>query len=368
MKKITVSLLQHSYSICIDDSLKNIASELKRNGKAKYPKILIVTHPKLQKLYGKKLQEKLKSVAEFCAVTTIPEGEQSKNLSTVQELYRVCLKNKLDRSSCIVALGGGVVGDVSGFVAATYLRGIDLLQVPTSLLAMVDSSIGGKTGVDLPYAKNSVGAFHQPRLVWIDISLLKTLPEREFRNGMAEIIKYGVIADRALFKNLESWVKNKKEEDLIKIIERCVAIKARVVSEDEKETQGLREILNFGHTIGHAIESVTEYRVYKHGEAVALGMGAAAFIALQRRQLQLAEFERIKNLIAAFGLPTVLQKPLKESSIALALSNDKKVLSGKWRFVLPSAIGKVIVTGVSAPEAMKGFRSILPKIKKTKGH
>lgn len=351
MKKIQISLGRRSYPIYIGATLKNLGSKIQSAKKA-----LVVTQP-FAKKYKRVMSDSLRRAGIEFSFTFFPQGEKQKNLKTVERLYSKCVEKKLDRTSCIIALGGGVVGDVAGFVAATYLRGISLIQVPTTLLAMVDSAIGGKVGVDLPEAKNYVGAIYQPRLVWIDESVLKTLPEKEFRNGMAEVIKYGVIADKKLFELLE---KN-SDLSLTTIISCCVSIKAQVVSKDERETRGLREILNFGHTLGHAIESVTDYKTYTHGEAISIGMCAAGAIAGKLCLWQDQNQKRLKNLLQKMGLPISLKKRLPEKEIADTMMRDKKVRAGELRYVLPVKIGQVILKTIPLKLALHGLRSVQPR-------
>jgi len=249
---------------------------------------------------------------------------------------------KIPRSGTVIALGGGVIGDLAGFVAATYLRGINFVQVPTTLLAMVDSSVGGKTGVNLPEGKNLVGAFHQPKLVVADLDTLSTLPPREFSAGMAEVIKYGAIRDKKLFNRVTSTVKP-EDTDLDSIVETCVAIKARIVENDEFETKGERALLNFGHTIGHAIEKATGYNTYLHGEAISLGMRAAAWLSVWQAGLPEAEAHRIEVALTANGLPLNLKPDIDRADILGALGNDKKVAAdGQNRWVLLKNIGESI--------------------------
>jgi 3-dehydroquinate synthase len=248
-------------------------------------------------------------------------------------------KRQIPRTGVVVAVGGGVIGDLAGFVAATYLRGINFVQVPTTLLAMVDSSVGGKTGVNLPEGKNLVGAFHQPKLVVADLDTLKTLPAKEFAAGMAEVIKYGAIKDKALFDRVARGVKP-EDKDLDEIVEKCVAIKARIVEQDEFETKGERALLNFGHTIGHAIEKATEYKTYLHGEAISLGMRAAAWLSVWQAGLPEADAHRIEAALIANALPVTLKPEVDRAAILSALGNDKKVASdGKNRWVLLERIG-----------------------------
>jgi 3-dehydroquinate synthase len=278
----------------------------------------------------------------------IPPGEESKNLLQVHELLKTWARQKIPRTGIVFALGGGVIGDLTGFAAAIYLRGIPLVQIPTTLLAMVDSSVGGKTGVNLPEGKNLVGAFHQPRLVIADLDTLKTLPPHEFAAGMAEVVKCGAIADRALFDRVAQGVKP-DDDDLDEIIEKCVAIKARVVEQDEFEEKGLRAILNFGHTIGHALEKVTGYKKYSHGEAISLGMRASAWLSHWDGTLPLAEVQAIGKALLANGLPVHLDEPDDSNAIILvdailkAVGHDKKVASdGKNRWVLLKRIGEAV--------------------------
>jgi 3-dehydroquinate synthase len=270
----------------------------------------------------------------------VPNGEAAKTLSVASSLLSELAGLKLPRSAVLLAIGGGVVGDLAGFVAATYLRGIAFVQVPTTLLAMVDSSVGGKTGVNLPEGKNLVGAFHQPKLVVADLDTLKTLPKTEFAAGMAEVIKYGVIRDKALFDRVATGVKP-EDADLDEIVEKCVAIKARIVENDEFETKGERALLNFGHTIGHAIEKATGYNTYLHGEAISLGMRAAAWLSVWQAGLPEADARRIEAALTANALPITLKPEIDRAAILAALGNDKKVASdGKNRWVLLKSLGK----------------------------
>jgi len=311
-------------------------------------KVLLVSNPVIFKKYGERAIAALKLVGYEVSSCTLPAGERYKTLKSLQKIYDIALERRLERSSTIVALGGGVIGDMAGFAAATWLRGINVVQVPTSLLAMVDSSVGGKTGVNHPQGKNLIGAFHQPRFVLIDPSVLKTLPPREFRAGMAEVIKYGIIWDAELFAKLEDTKRLDQmryvDEELLQIIlSRSCQAKAAVVSKDEKEA-GLRAILNYGHTIGHAVESLTGYKLVNHGEAVAIGMVAAGQIAVQLRMWKSADAERQDALIQKAGLPTKLPNVLDIEGILDTLQTDKKVEAGKVRFVLPTQIGAVTVT------------------------
>lgn len=349
---IPVELPQQSYEILIAsgglEHLGNWMQPLKLG-----QKVLLVSNPMIFRRYGEQAMAALTNAGFQVTSCLLPPGERYKTLASVQKIYDAALAQRLERSSVMVALGGGVVGDMCGFAAATWLRGIAFVQVPTSLLAMVDASIGGKTGVNHPQGKNLIGAFHQPRLVLIDPQVLSTLPPREFRAGMAEVIKYGVIWDRELFEQLEAAKRLDQQryipEDLLQdILTRSCQAKAHVVSQDEKEA-GLRAILNYGHTVGHAVESLTGYRVVNHGEAVAIGMVAAGRIAVALGLWEQAHADRQQSLIEKAGLPTQLPAGLDSAGLDLdaivaALQTDKKVQAGQVRFVLPTEIGSVIVT------------------------
>ncbi len=267
-----------------------------------------------------------------------------KNLETLIEIYNFAFEFGLDRNSLIIALGGGIVGDITGLAAATWLRGIDYIQIPTTLLSMVDSSVGGKTAVNHPKGKNLIGAFHQPKAVFIDPETLKTLPKREFNAGMAEVIKYGVIKDKELFEFLENE-KNKNKlinlenECLIKIINSSIKTKSHIVSKDEQE-HGVRAILNYGHSFGHVIENLCGYGEFLHGEAISIGMKIAGGIALEKGLWSNEEFIRQDNLLKSYSLPTKIPKINKKEVITI-LMGDKKVRDGKMRFILPKGIGEV---------------------------
>jgi 3-dehydroquinate synthase len=286
----------------------------------------------------------LKSAGFSPVSIVMPAGERAKSLKNVERCYNLLAEHRLERKSFIVALGGGVVGDLAGFVAATYLRGIAFVQVPTTLLAQVDSSVGGKVGVNLKAGKNLIGAFHQPRLVLCDLEALETLPEREYRAGLAEVIKYGIIYDATLFKELEtdlSKLLTRDAKTLEQVVGRCCEIKAEVVQQDETES-GLRAILNFGHTIGHGLEAISRYGKYLHGEAIAIGQVAAARLSAQLAGLPPGDAERIRALFARTGLPTEVKLSRGQYAQLLgAMSLDKKVSRGEIMFVLARRIGQV---------------------------
>jgi 3-dehydroquinate synthase len=306
---------------------------------------LVVTDKNAGRLYAGTVLKSLRRAGFNPSAVTLEPGEKHKNISSVAKIYGSAVKAGLDRKSAIIALGGGVVGDLAGFAAATFMRGVPFVQLPTTLLAMVDSSVGGKTGFDLKEGKNLAGAFCQPKAVLIDLSTLKTLPARHVANGMAEVIKYGVIMDAEFFDYLEK--KAGEGWDLEKIVFRSLELKASVVEKDEFEEKGLREILNFGHTFGHACETLSGYGPVLHGEAVAAGMAAAAGLSVKLGRMTAGESARLKNLLKKAGLPAEFKKKFKPSEILKVMLRDKKTRNGRLRLVLPSRIGKAeVVSGV----------------------
>jgi 3-dehydroquinate synthase len=339
---VAVSLGDRSYDILIQPGLLPQAGALIAAHVAGR-RCLVVTDRTVGPKYGPRLAKSLQDAGFDGSLAELPPGEGAKSLHVAEILYQRCLEAGLDRQSCLVALGGGVIGDLTGFVAATFFRGIACFQIPTTLLAMVDASIGGKTGVDLPQAKNAVGAFHQPRAVLIDPATLATLPERELKCGLAEVIKYGVIDDAELFAFLEqnlTVLLAKDSAALEHVIERCAAIKARVVSQDERELTGARALLNFGHTFGHALESSTNYQAYQHGEAVGVGMCLAAELSVRLNLLDAAARDRILALVAAAGLPAKLKAADPDTStLYTACFKDKKAAAGGLRFIVAERIG-----------------------------
>jgi 3-dehydroquinate synthase len=288
-----------------------------------------------------------------CTEVILPDGEAFKTMASAERIFEELLKAGLDRKSALIAIGGGVIGDLAGFAASVYMRGIDFVQIPTTLLAQVDSSVGGKTGVNHPLGKNMIGTFWQPRLVWIDIDTLGTLPRREFIAGVAEIIKYGIIWDHELFAYLEKnaqHVLSLQSDALRHIISRSCEIKADVVARDEREG-GLRAILNFGHTIGHALETATGYTAFVHGEAVAIGMSVEAEIAQLLGLLSSDEVAGIRSLIRAYGLPTAVPGSIDLDLFFSSMKLDKKAVSGELRFILPERIGSVCMRD-GVPESL----------------
>jgi 3-dehydroquinate synthase len=291
----------------------------------------------------------------------LPSGEGTKCLRELGRIWDFLAAERLDRSSLLVAVGGGVIGDLAGFAAASYLRGIAFVQVPTTLLAMVDSSVGGKTGINLDAGKNLVGAFHQPEAVFIDPELLTTLPPREFAAGMAEVIKYGLLGDSRLLARLEAEPLSPQSVDLAEVVRLCCSIKAHIVEADERETaaEGGRALLNLGHTFGHAIEQVTAYGSYLHGEAVAVGLCAAARLSEKMGLIGADEVSRVVAVVAAHALPTRLRTPLRLDALVEAMGRDKKVRAGGLRFVLLKAIGEAVTQGgIDAALPAAAFREV----------
>ncbi len=347
MEKILLRLQERTCPIYFSRGRKGFLREVLEKSFAS-SRWIVVTHPRIQKLYGPWLKSEVGSLGKI-ETLLIPEGEKYKTLQTVEKIYKQLSGLKVDRHTPLIALGGGVVGDVAGFAAATYLRGIPLVQIPTTLLAQVDSSVGGKTGVDLPTGKNLVGAFYQPHLVFIDVSTLKTLPRREILCGSAEVIKYGIIQSPSLFSLLEKNIQSFLNLDfslLQKVIQECVQIKAHVVEKDEKETTGLRMILNFGHTLAHAIETLSGYKKFNHGEAVAMGMAFATGVSHQMKRVSDETVERVLSLLRDAGFPDFFP-PFSRKAYLQVMAHDKKAKNGNIRYVLLRQIGKVEVKELS---------------------
>jgi 3-dehydroquinate synthase len=338
VRRILVKSSAGSYEVvCCGSALSRFAVELRRLGK--FSSVHVATSAKVWAAVGKQVLRGLRGLNP--RVHKFNDREAAKNLRSVEAIARSLVKAGADRRAVLIAVGGGVVGDVAGFAAASYLRGIALVQVPTTLVAQTDSAIGGKTGVNLPEGKNLIGAFYPPKLVTVDRDVLKSLPQREFRGGLAEVIKYGVIADAKLFAFLErnfERVLGREARALEYLITRSAEIKAQVVSKDERES-GLREILNFGHTFGHALESVTGYRRYQHGEAVAWGMMAAALYGHEVGVTPASDASRIISLVRRMGKLPEWPQATPRRLIEL-MGSDKKTRAGKLRFVLAQKIGK----------------------------
>ena len=343
MKKVQVELRERSYTIHIDHGcLDQLGQSLEGFGFSS--KAALITNPTVDALYGDRARKSLQEAGFDVITAVMQDGEEYKNLDTVSSLWDQLLSHQLDRKSPVVALGGGVAGDVAGFVAATYMRGIPFIQVPTTLLAQVDSSVGGKVGIDHAEGKNLIGAFYQPRLVWIDSATLDTLDEREIRCGLAEVVKYGVIADADFFAYLEEKIEDileLKPEAMNQVIQRCCQIKADVVSRDEQEG-GLRAILNFGHTIGHAFEALGGYRGLKHGEGVSIGMLSETLLAVEMDLAGRECLERQEKLLQRIGLPVKAPR-MDTGRLIQLMTMDKKARQGKIHIILPKKIGEVML-------------------------
>lgn len=352
MRVVKVPLADRTYRILIGrDLLPQLGVECAKHGFSR--RCAVVSDRNVARFYADAALKSLVSAGFDPVLISVPAGETSKSLAMAGHCFARLAAARLERKSFVVALGGGVIGDLAGFVAAAYLRGIPFVQVPTSLLAQVDSSVGGKVGVNLPAGKNLVGAFYQPRFVLCDLSTLDTLPKREFRSGLAEVIKYGFIFDAALFRRLEKQMESlltREEGTLAAVVSRCCAIKADVVAHDEKES-GLRAILNFGHTIGHALEAVSGYGRFLHGEAISIGQVAAAHLSARQLGLPESDVNRIRTVLDRAGLPTTARLARSQSTKLLAAMRlDKKVSGGEVKFVLARRIGEV-EHGHSVPDA-----------------
>lgn len=300
----------------------------------------VVTDENVGRHYGNAATKSLEAAGHRAVLLTVPAGEKSKRLSTLEDLCDRMIAAGLDRDSFVVALGGGVVGDLAGFVAAVYHRGIPFVQIPTTIVAQVDSSIGGKTGVNARAGKNLIGAFHQPRLVLADTDTLATLPDREYREGFAEVVKHGVIRDAAMLDELDP---SASRDSLAPLVARNIAIKAAIVAEDERERTGKRALLNFGHTVAHAIENVAGYGRFLHGEAVSLGMAAALEVSRRKAGLSDADARRVRDKLADFGLPLTLPSNLSTDALLEAARRDKKFSAGQIRFVVTPRPGQAFV-------------------------
>jgi len=342
-RRVHVELGDRSYDITIGHKLPAGRAIKRPSGL----KALIISDTNVGPVYGPRYAAAMKARGMNAVRIDVPAGEASKSWSQVLSLLEKAATLRLDRSSCVVALGGGVVGDLAGFVAATYLRGIPFIQVPTSLLAMVDSSVGGKTGVNLEQGKNLVGAFYQPMEVIADLSTLKTLPDREYTSGLAEVVKYGIIRDAGLFKLLERNIGGLLRRDdvlLGEVVARCCEIKAEVVAGDEREEKGLRAILNFGHTLGHAVENAAGYGTLLHGEAVSVGMVFALLLSAKEQGLSRQACQRAIALLSRLKLPLVVShRQASWTRVRKSMGADKKTVGGRPRFVLVERIGSAII-------------------------
>jgi 3-dehydroquinate synthase len=352
MRVVKVALGERSYRILIGTGLlARLGTECRQLGLGN--RCAVISDKNVARHYAVPVLHSLREAGFEVIQVRVASGEGTKSLKNVDYCYQQLAKHRLERKSFVVALGGGVVGDLAGFVAATYLRGLPFVQVGTTLLAQVDSSVGGKVGVNLPAGKNLVGAFHQPRLVIADLDTLKTLPRRELQAGLAEVIKYGIIDDAKLFRTLELKMPALLRGDpaiLAAVIARCCEIKAEVVAEDETES-GRRAILNFGHTIGHAIEAISGYGQYLHGEAISIGQVAAAKLSADLKNFPLPDVKRVETLLSKAGLPTSIRLTARQmTALRSAMTLDKKVSDGQVKFVLASDIGRVAIGCAVPPE------------------
>lgn len=357
---VRVDLAERSYDIEIGQgNLAGLTDFLE--ARADLSHVVVITDTNVDPLYADRLADVITEEGPEVHVLVAEAGEASKAAEVATDLWETMLEEGIDRQSIVLAIGGGVVGDLAGFVAATFARGLTFFQVPTTLLAQVDSSVGGKVGINLPGGKNMVGAFWQPAGVLIDVDVLTTLPDREYRAGLAEVVKYGVIMDADFFAMLEANVEaiNQRDPEVLQeIIARCCQLKANVVQDDEKEQSGRRAILNYGHTFGHALEAATGYTQILHGEGVSIGMLAASRLATQLGMFTEPETVRQTKLLEAIGLPTTTSPLIDPSQVVPSelvrlMWRDKKVQAGKLRFILPTSIGKVELVDVDDQQAIE---------------
>lgn len=359
-ERLTVSSKNAApYDIVYRDNFADLADELTKLGYTDDIKIAIITDSTVKGLYADDVADKLKKITDKVCVFSFPAGEESKNLDTVNNMYRNLIDNKFDRHDLLVALGGGVTGDMTGYIAATYLRGVDFVQIPTTLLSQVDSSIGGKTGVDFEQYKNMIGAFKMPRLVYSNVACLKTLDARQFASGMGEVLKHGLIRNAKYYEWLIANLYEIDERDtevLKELVYESNIVKKTVVEIDPFE-KGERALLNFGHTIGHAIEKYMDFKL-AHGECVALGSVAAAYISYKRELLSMDEYYEMRDMFVPFNLPITIDNIVPEEILKLTKS-DKKMKGGKIRFVLLKKIGKaVLIDDVTDEEIIEGIKEI----------
>ena len=343
-KTLHVELGDNSYPLVVGTGLLNGVGEL-LTPHTKSNKVLIVSDAFVKTRYLPVVQESLKDAGLDVCTIEVPGGEESKSLAQFSRIQDGLVEHQLDRGSMLIALGGGVIGDLTGFAAAVYMRGIPYVQIPTTLQAQVDASVGGKTAINHPKGKNLIGAFHQPKLVVIDVDTLETLPQRDIRAGLIEVIKMGVIRDEPLFERVEEDLEailNLDDTTLIEIISQACVNKAEIVAKDEKESR-LRMVLNYGHTFGHAIEALTHYNRYRHGEAVSIGMNCAAQLALNLGIFSETDFQRQRVLLKRAQLPITLPSDLTPDALCDAMYLDKKTLGGKLRLILPTRIGEVVI-------------------------
>ena len=345
----SVDLGSRSYQVLVGDGLLNsLGAHLQPVGLGK--RCAIVTDSNVGPLYAGAAQRSLQEAGYSAEIITIPAGEESKCMAVAGEICELMIAQRMDRGAFVVALGGGVVGDLAGFAASIYYRGIPYVQIPTTIVSLVDSAVGGKTGVNAVGGKNLIGSFHQPKLVLADVATLSSLPLREFNQGFAEIIKHAIIRDRPMMESLCSL----DLDNLAPLIARNVEIKASIVSQDEHETKGLRALLNFGHTVGHAIENAAGYGSYFHGEAISLGIVAASHLSVEKAGLSSEDFELILRNLERFKLPTKLPANISTEAVMNTLLTDKKFAGGSVRFVLTPRIGEAFVSKDVTLEEIRG--------------
>ncbi len=353
MHTVTVNLGPRSYCITFSGETADGIGSAIRTARPRSTLALMVTDTNTHRL-GQAIATELNSFGFHTGGVTVAAGEGSKSAAVLSSIYDALYELAADRSTVVVAVGGGVVGDLAGFAAATYNRGLPLMMVPTTLLAMVDSSVGGKTGINHPRGKNLIGAFHQPAGVWIDPAYLDSLPEREYLSGLAEIVKYGVILDAELFTTLEAnsaAIRSRDHKHLVPIIARCCQLKASVVEQDEREETGLRAILNYGHTFAHAFETIGGYGCWLHGEAVAAGMICASRLAEKLERIDDTLTQRQVRLLEAFSLPVAPRPEWPIEELIAVMRRDKKAVAGKLRFILPTRLGEARLVG-DIPESL----------------
>lgn len=343
-QKVKIKLGDNAYTVYIgNENLPELGQRLVEKGLTH--KNVVITNPTVNHHYATIVKSSLQDAGLATKIIEVPDGEEYKSYETANKLYDELIEHKMDRTSTVISLGGGVIGDLSGFVAATYMRGIPFVQIPTTLLAQVDASVGGKVAINHPKGKNMIGAFYQPKFVLIDIGMLDTLPMRDVRSGMAELIKHGMIMDLPLFEELESKVDLVVDMDkklMIDLVAQSCRDKGKIVQEDEREA-GIRAILNYGHTFAHAIEALTDYKTYRHGEAVSIGMACAGRLSVNIGFLDRSAHERQIKLLTAIGLPTKFPE-LDPQDVLRSMYRDKKVSGGRLRLVLQKSIGEVVIT------------------------
>lgn len=358
-QNVHLDLGPRSYDILVERGLlarggAEIAARV-ADGRPEGRVAVVVSNPKVELYHSRALTQSLEDTGFRVLPLELMAGERYKTLQTVERVYKTLHAEAVDRRAVVIALGGGVIGDVAGFAAATYNRGLDFVQVPTTLLAQVDSSVGGKTGVNFDAGKNLIGAFYQPRLVLIDPDTLRTLPFRERRSGLAEIIKYGIVHDADFFRLLQGEIKallQLSSDKLEHVISRSCAIKARVVEADERD-DGLRAILNFGHTVGHALEALTHYRVYRHGEAIAIGMVSACLVGEEVGLTQPEDTRAVTEIFQSAGFKVYLDERIAVGGLLRLLAWDKKAVDGAARFVLMNRIGEAMPGHAVPPDAVR---------------